>query len=134
VLGVKFPEGYREFMTRLGRGAMAGHLIYVHAPEHILASRKAWQERVDTYWNWGEDGPVQSEVVEGYRLGDTADGDEFVVVRGDPDRIYVLPRNDSEVLMGEEGLMETLGWFLTSGDVREQVEERDFHPAKKSAE
>src|SRR5262249_35866472 len=58
VLGVRFPDGYRTFVTRFGRGVLSG-LVRFYTPAEVAdldgpRGAREWRSRIDQYWFWEE--------------------------------------------------------------------------------
>jgi hypothetical protein len=43
-LGIKFPAGYREYVTKLGEGVLGGYYIRVYPPRRILSGENNLQD------------------------------------------------------------------------------------------
>jgi hypothetical protein len=131
-LGARFPAGYREFITRFGRG-LTGGLIRIYSPADILSgsnSVKEWRARIDEYWFWdaGAGLLTKARALECVILGDTVGGDELVFHPAAPDRLYVLPREYGEIFLPGEGLEPALRWFFTAGILDTPFEDNSFEP------
>lgn len=132
-LGIRFPAGYREYVTRFGEGVLGGSWVRVYPPRRILSGDNnlaEWRQRIDEYWFWddGRDVLTKDQALRSVILGDTTDGDELVVHPDHPDRVYVLPRNREDILVAGEGLPAALEWLCGSGELTEPFGERDFEP------
>jgi hypothetical protein len=49
-LGIRFPSGYREYVTRFGEGLLGGSYVRVYPPRRILSGDNKfseWRKRVD---------------------------------------------------------------------------------------
>jgi hypothetical protein len=132
-LGVRFPSGYREFVTMFGRGVLGG-VIRIYAPRDILSgvnNLSEWRQRIDEYWFWDESADLLSKqrALECVILGDTVGGDEFVFHPADPDAIYVLPHDfETAWRISAAGLEPAVDWFFTSGVLDEPFENSAFEP------
>lgn len=138
-LGIRFPIGYREFVTTLGEGVLGGGYIRVYPPKRILGGLNnvsEWRERIREYWFWddGVDLLPESKALECYIIGDTMDGDELIFHPSQPDRIFVLPRHYEHIPFVDGGLLAALHWLCTSGESTEAFDERDFEPFDSSKE
>ena len=93
-LGLRFPIGYREYVTRFGEGVLGGDYVRIYPPRRILGGSnnvQEWRRRVGAYWFWdaGRQVLTKAQALEGVIIGDTVDGDELLVHPSDPERIYV---------------------------------------------
>ncbi len=131
--GVRFPMGYREYVTILGEGIFAGYYIRIYPPWRILHgcnNVNEWRKLVDEFWFWdaGRHVLTKSEVLECIILGDTMNGDHIVFHPRNPDDIFVLPLEEEEIYGIRGGVFAALDWFCASGVLTEPVTERDFEP------
>ncbi|MGL4420138.1 MAG: SMI1/KNR4 family protein [Gemmataceae bacterium] len=132
-LGIRFPAGYREYVTRFGEGVLGGSYIRIYPPRRILTGQNnltEWRDRLRQFWFWDEGAAVltQKQVMESVILGDTLDGDELIVHPAHPERIYVLPRDSGNILVAGEGLPAAIEWLCSSGELTEAFSEREFEP------
>ena len=137
-LGLRFPFGYREYVTRFGEGVLGGSYVRVYPPRRILGGLNnvdEWRRRIDEYWFWddGADVLTKEQAQECVILGDTLDGDELVVHPRDPERILVLPHERDEIHVAGDGLLDALEWLCGSGVLTEPFAERNFEPAEITA-
>ncbi len=54
-LGIRFPSGYREYVTRFGEGVLGGSYVRIYPPRRILSGNNnvaEWRQRIDKYWFW----------------------------------------------------------------------------------
>jgi hypothetical protein len=112
-LGIRFPVGYREYVTRFGEGVLGGSYIRIYPPRRILTGMNnvaEWRQWIDEYWFWddGRDVLTKAQVLESVIIGDTLDGDELIVHPSKPERIYVLPRHSEDILIAGDGLPEAI--------------------------
>ncbi len=131
-LGERLPAGYRDFIARFGEGLLAGY-IRVYSPHQILSgdnNLKEWRKRIDAYWFWDEGKDVLSKerALESVLVADTMEGDELVAHPSEPDRLYVLPREEEAIHVAGDGLLSAIEWLLTSGILTEPIEDRNFTP------
>lgn len=131
--GIRFPSGYREFVTRFGEGLLGGSYIRIYPPRRILGGENnlfEWRKRIDEYWFWdaGHDVLTKAQALESVIIGDTLDGDEMVVHPRDTERIYVLPRNSESIFVAGPGLAAAIEWLCSSGTLTEAFADRDFEP------
>src|SRR5215813_13021365 len=101
-IGIRFPSGYREYVSRFGEGVLGGTYVRIYPPRRILNGDNnlgEWRQRIDKYWFWddGTDVLTKAQALESVIIGDTLDGDELIVHPGNPERIYVLPRQSEKI-------------------------------------
>jgi hypothetical protein len=136
-LGIRFPSGYREYVTQFGEGVL-GSYVRIYPPRRILSGANnliEWRRRIDQYWFWdGSSGTLTKEqALEAVIIGDTLDGDELIVHPGNPERIYVLPRQSEQIYVAGDGLPAAIEWLCTSGTLTEPFPERNFEPFNSQA-
>jgi hypothetical protein len=117
-LGMRFPHGYREYVTRLGQGILEDW-VHIYLPTEILDgdhSTPAWRQRMEEYWFWGSGNGLltKEQTQEAVLIGDTTGADELVVHPSDPERVLVLPRDSERVLVAGRGLPAAVEWLCTS--------------------
>lgn len=132
-LGIRFPAGYRDYITRFGEGLLGGSYIRIYPPRRILSGENnlaEWRQRIAEYWFWDEGREVlpREQVQQSVIMGDTFDGDELIFHPSDPERIYVLPRYSENIYVAGMGLPEAIEWLCTSGTLTEPFAERKFEP------
>jgi hypothetical protein len=133
-LGIRFPTGYREYVTKFGEGVLGGSYIRIYPPRRILGGTSnnllQWRQRISEYWFWdlGRDVLTKEEALQSVKIGDTLDGDELIVHPSNPERVFVLPRNRHEIYVAGEGLPEAIEWLCSSGTLTEAFDERNFEP------
>ena len=125
-LGIRLPEGYREFMVVLGEGVLGGTYVRIYPPWRIRRELQGWQNRIREYWFWK--GLDKERALAAVVVGDTLDGDELIVHPSDPDEIWVLPRHSERALVAGRGLWEALEWLCSAGVLTEPFAERKFEP------
>jgi len=125
-LGLRFPNGYREYVTRFGAGVLGGTFVRIYLPSRILTEYREFQERWDKYWFWEDSEELlpKSTAVASIIIGDTLDGDELVFQPANPARIFVLPRNHETAFEAGTDLMEALDWCCSSGVLTEAFPSR----------
>ncbi|MEO6046523.1 MAG: SMI1/KNR4 family protein [Candidatus Kapaibacterium sp.] len=134
-LWITFPEGYREYMTRLGEGIL-GLLVRIYPPWKVGNELVSWRRRINRYWFWGDLLP-KARAVECVVIGDTMGGDELIFHPSRPDRLFVLPHESEQILEVGNDLLSAIDWCCSSGELAEPFDERDFEPfntRKKNAE
>ena len=132
-LGIRFPAGYREYVTRLGEGVLGGFYIRIYPPRRILTGSNnltEWRQRIDEYWFWddGRDVLTKAQALQSVIIGDTLDGDELIVHPSNPERVYVLPRHSEDIHIAGDGLPAAIEWLCGSGTLTEAFPERNFEP------
>lgn len=135
-LGIRFPSGYREFVTRFGEGLL-GSYIRIYPPRRILSGENnvvEWRQRIDEYWFWeaGRQLLTKEKALQSVIIGDTVVGDELIVHPTSPDRIYVLPRESEEIYVAGHGLPAAIEWLCGSGTLIEAFEEQIFGAVRAS--
>jgi hypothetical protein len=132
-LGIRFPTGYKEYVTQFGEGVLGGYYIRIYPPNRILDGEnnvREWRERINQYWFWDQDKDIltKEQALQSVIIGDTLDGDELIVHPDHPERIYVLPRHTEEIFIAGEGLPATIEWLCSNGILTEAFTEREFEP------
>jgi hypothetical protein len=133
-LGIRFPTGYREYVTKFGEGVLGGSYIRIYPPHRILGGTSnnllQWRQRISAYWFWdlGRDVLTKEEALQSVIIGDTLDGDELIVHPSKPERVFVLPRNRHKIYVAGDGLPEAIEWLCSSGTLTEAFDERNFEP------
>jgi hypothetical protein len=131
-LGVRFPDGYRDFIARFGEGLLAGY-VRVYPPYQLLDGDNSiaeWRKRIDEYWFWEEGEAIlpKHKALECHIIADTVDGDELVAHPDEPNLLYVLPRYEGAIYVAGSGLLPAIEWLLTSGALTDPIEDRSFEP------
>lgn len=130
-LGMRFPTGYREYVTRFGEGILGGAYIRIYPPRRILDDLLEWRGRIGEYWLWdGGDVFTKEQAFQSVIIGDTLDGDELIVHPSNPERLFVLPHDSSTIYVGGDGLPATIEWLCSSGMLTDAFDERDFEPLR----
>jgi hypothetical protein len=132
-LGIRFPSGYREYVTQFGEGVLGGSYVRIYPPRRILSGTNnlaEWRQRIDHYWFWdGGSGVLTKEqALESVIIGDTAEGDELIVHPDNPERVCVLPRDSEDICVAGDGLPAAIEWLCSSGTLTEPFTERNFEP------
>ena len=132
-LGIRFPTGYREYVTRFGEGVLGGSYVRIYPPRRILSGENnlaEWRRRIGQYWFWdeGRDVLTKEQALGSVIIGDTADGDELIVHPGNPERVYVLPGESESIYVAGDGLPAAIEWLCGSGTLTEAFSERNFEP------
>lgn len=128
-LSVPFPDGYREYVTQLGEGAL-NHFVRVYPPSRVLAELEDHRGRVAAYWFWdpGETMFDQARAMESIQIADTFDGDQIMFHPFDRAWLYILPRHLERVYARGPGLFEAVNWVLSGGPIRRFGSSRYFEP------
>jgi hypothetical protein len=132
-LGIRFPSGYREYVTRFGEGVLGGSYVRIYPPRRILfgANNLAqWRRRIDQYWFWdgGRNVLTKEQALKCIIIGDTLEGDELIVHPDNPERVYVLPRHSENIYIAGNGLPAAIEWLCGSGTLTKPFVERNFEP------
>jgi ankyrin repeat protein len=125
--GTTMPVGYSEFVCSFGEGEFDNWRPYM--PWQIIDKHPGFSERMKEYafrkdrsfWDNHAEVFSQTQVENLICITDSIDGDEVVFVRGEPDRLYVLPRHDSYIRVIGGNYYEALRWmntFWSSDDSR----------------
>src|SRR6185312_16855775 len=123
-LGIRFPTGYREYVTRFGEGVLGGCDVRIYPPRRILSgvnNLSEWRQRIEEYWFWdaGRDVMSKERALQSVIIGDTLDGDELIVHPDNPERVYVLPRHSEDICVAGDGLPAAIEWLCSSGTLTE---------------
>ena len=132
-LGIRFPTGYREYVTKFGEGVLGGTYVRIYPPRRILSGDNnltEWRQRVTEYWFWddGREVLTKERALQSIIIGDTFDGDELIVHPENPERVYVLPRHSENIHIAGDGLRAAIEWLCGSGVLTEAFLERNFEP------
>ena len=121
------PEGYRQYIQVLGEGVL-GSEIRVYPPWKILKDVEMHRVMMRDYWFWYE-GPIpQSRAIESIPIGDTTNGDAFVVHPGRPAEIFVLPHGEDNSEQVKGNLNDLIDWFITGFEDQENRVPFTFQP------
>ncbi len=128
-LWINFPEGYQDYLTRLGEGVL-GSFVRIYPPwrvENELAGRR---RRIAKYWFWeeGRDVLPKARAMECVIVGDTVNGDELVFHPSRRDHLFVLPRDDEQVFDAGADLPAAVEWLCNSGQLVDPSPEFHFEP------
>lgn len=129
-LWITFPEGYREYVTKLGEGTLGGDFVRIYPPWRIEKELVEWRQRITKYWFWDKGRKLlpKERALECVIVGDTVNGDELVFHPTRPDRLFVLPRDSEQIFEGGKDLLAAVEWLCSSGKVTEPFSERNFVP------
>ncbi len=125
---IRFPEGYREYVTRLGEGVLGGSMVRIYPPWRIEKELSPWRARIKKYWFWDEGKELlpRERAPECVVLGDTVNGDELIFHPGRPDRLFVLPHESENIFDLGRDVLEAVEWMCASGQLVEPFAERRF--------
>lgn len=101
-IGSALPQGYREYVTRLGDGLLNGAL-YVIPPTRLLATRNEAQQRWRDYYLWEESQDVlgKDALWQCHLIATLFTGSEFIVHPRRPDHIFYLARHTTIAPVGD---------------------------------
>jgi hypothetical protein len=127
---MKFPIGYREYVTLFGERVLGGSYVRIYPPKRVVTDRPEWRSRICEYWFWnaGWTGLTKEAAQDCTIIGDTLDGNELVTHPKSPNKIFVLPRNEERVLVAGKVLPAAIEWLCSSGVLTEPFKERNFEP------
>lgn len=126
-LNIVFDEDYKEYVLNYGSGLLGGTYVRIYLPETIILSNADWKNRINEYWFWddGKDVLTKDQVLNSIRIGDTFDGDEIILYKGE---YFILPRHSEVIYKAGKTLEETITWLCSSGILTEAFVEREFEP------
>ena len=129
-LGVSLPQGYREYVKKLGKGVLGGTFVRVYSPGTIAKGLSSWRKRIKEYWLWDQGRAVltRERAVESIVLADTLQGDELLFHPDERDRLLVLPRYTGKIFVAGATLLEAVEWMCGSGKLTRRFQEREFKP------
>ncbi len=126
LLGIKFPAGYKDFITKFGEGAMTD--IRIYPPHRILRGLnnfQEWRDRIKEYWFWDLNILSHEKALECIVVADTFDGNELIFHPENPETIYFLPRHDDKIYK-VDGFYEAMELYCTSDILIQPYDERTF--------
>ena len=112
-LGTRFPDGYREYVTTLGKGDYCGYLD-VFPPKRIVANQlenKPPLEEFCELWDGSEFGITPERLAKAIIVATTMDGDSVIFEPGLPESVYVLPESEEVVYKAGSTLLAGLDWL-----------------------
>lgn len=126
-LNIAFDEDYKEYVLVYGSGILGGTYVRIFLPETIILTLEEWRNRITEYWFWDEGKEVMTkdQVLSSVRIGDTFDGDEIILYKGE---YFVLPRYSEMIYKAGNTLEEIITWLCSSGILTEAFSEREFEP------
>lgn len=119
-LWITFPEGYRDYLTRLGEGVL-GSFVRIYPAWRVENELAGWRRRIAKYWFWDEGRDVlpKERAMECVIVGDTVNGDEIVFHPSRRDHLFVLPRDDERIFDAGADLLAAVEWVCGSGQLVE---------------
>ena len=129
-LWLRFPDGYRDYVTRVGEGVLGGAFVRIYPPWKIERELSEWRRRINKYWFWdaGRKQLPKERALECVIVGDTTNGDELVFHPARPDRLFVLARDSETVFEAGDDLLSAIDWICSPGKLVEPFDERTFEP------
>ncbi len=112
-LGTRFPEDYRDYMTRLGVGEYCGY-INVFPPQTLVNNQLGGKPPLAEFcqsWDGTEFGLNAERLAKANLVATSIDGDWVIFETGTPDAVYVLPRDGRVVVKAGMTLMDALTWL-----------------------
>ncbi|MFN8619585.1 MAG: SMI1/KNR4 family protein [Chloroflexota bacterium] len=109
-LGVRMPAGYREYMARLGGGYLCDTLE-VYSPDTLRTMLPLHRGIMAASWSW-KPGKVpfgQDDAIASIPVAEDGSYDMIAYSPGDPDHLFVLPRDTDQVLVSDGGLLDLAG-------------------------
>jgi hypothetical protein len=129
-IGVRFPPGYAEFVTRFGDGAVS-NWVRVYPPARVAEEHPGHRGRREEYYFWDEGADVltRDQVAASVLLADTYNGDEVIYHPAEPQGLFVLPRDEGTIYPIGRTLAEAVDWLCTSGTLTGPITFKSFEPA-----
>jgi hypothetical protein len=129
-LGTRMPDGYREYVTRLGAGTLES-FIRVWTPAQISSGLQVHRGLLAGFWHWGDEAREfdQEAGAGSIPVADTLTGDMVAFAPSRPDQLVILPRDSDSLIVRREGLLQTVEWILSSGVLVEPTGTRRFQPS-----
>lgn len=127
---INLPDGYREYITRLGQGVLGSSFVRVYPPWQIEKELVEWRRRINKYWFWdaGCDLLPKDRALECVIIGDTTNGDELIFHPSRPNRLFILPVESDQIFEAGSNLLDAIEWIFSSGELVEPYEGREFEP------
>jgi hypothetical protein len=129
-LWLTFPDGYRDYVTKLGEGVLGGEFVRIYPPWRIEKELDDWRQRIAKYWFWDKGRALlpKDRAVECVIVGDTVNGDELVFHPTRPNRLFILPRDSEKIFEAGADLWAAVEWMCQSGKLVKAFGERNFAP------
>ena len=83
-LGTRFPDGYREYVTTLGKGEYCDY-IHVYPPEQIVNNQRGEKPPLEEFchsWDGSEFGITPERLAKAIVVGNLMDGDWIIFEEG----------------------------------------------------
>jgi hypothetical protein len=114
-IGSRFPNGYGDYVQRLGAGTL-NDLLNVWLPQKVLEARETWRDQMTAYWFWDDQGSDvnQSRAMDAIPFADSELG-WLCFHPDDPDTVIVLPRDVERTYAVGPGLESAIIWMFSSG-------------------
>ena len=112
-LGTRLPEGYQEYMARLGAGEYCGY-INVFPPQTIVNNQLGGKPPLEEFcqsWDGTEFGLSAERLARANLLATSIDGDWVIFETGTFDAVYGLPRDEQVVVKAGTTFMDALTWL-----------------------
>jgi|HubBroStandDraft_6_1064221.scaffolds.fasta_scaffold14060_3 hypothetical protein len=129
-LWITFPEGYRDYVTKLGEGVLGGTFVRIYPPWRIEKELTEWRRRIGKYWFWDKSRELlpKERAVECVVIGDTVNGDELIFHPSRPNVLFILPADSEKVFQAGRDLLAAIDWMCKSGELTEPFDDRNFEP------
>jgi hypothetical protein len=129
LLWIDLPDGYRDYVTRLGEGTL-GSFIRVYPPWRIEHELTEWRRRIGKYWFWDEGRALlpKERALECMIVGDTLNGDELIFHPTRRGHLFVLPRDSEQVFEAGDNLLQAIEWMCRSGELIDEFPGLEFEP------
>ncbi len=134
-LWITLPDGYRDYMTRLGDGVL-GSFVRIYTPAKIRRELNEWRERVNKHWFWNKGKKLlpKDRALECMLVGDTTSGDELVFHPNRPGKLFVLPSESEQIYDAGNNLTAAIEWACSSGKLVEPFSDWTFEPSDSKKE
>lgn len=126
------PSGYVQFLKQYGIGTYCGTLE-VHSPSEIESkSEELVRSLSNKYWKNEKDKEFIGTLVNPFQICESIDQDRVFFVPNIQEKLFVLPRHDSQLYtLGSDFLQPTI-WYLEDEAVRKPEPFEYFEPAVDS--
>ena len=118
--GIRFPDGYREYVTTLGKGTFYFNkaAIRIRMPNEILTQNDEHQAFLTEYWFWdlNEDLFPKKKGIESILVCDNVVGDIIVIHPSKSNELVALPHEDDYLHKTGNDLYEAFKWLGGLGD------------------
>lgn len=95
---VSVPDDHRDFLMRFGEGVLFNY-IRIFGTAKIDNETSDFQDRWKEYFLWDDDNSAldESAIASCLIIGDTFNGDEFVLSPAHPGDVFYLPQDSSRI-------------------------------------